>query len=208
MKAVCSYDATHQFSSLAVAELPFGRGKRFLNTANPLVNGVLGGWQISGVFRNTSGYAASVINGVGYPTLWDYTGNATQTGVVPAPQRTKNAPAAVASAKGGPNIFADPSAALAGYGDTMPGDSGQRNGIRGDGFFGIDLGFSKRFHLFNLHDQPHTLQFRAEGFNITNTTRFDIATASLTLANPAKFGQYTQVLNQPRIFQFSARYDF
>jgi hypothetical protein len=208
MKAVCSYDATHQFSSLAVAELPFGRGKKFLNTANPLVNGALGGWQISGVFRNTSGYAASVINGVGYPTLWDYTGNATQIGVVPAPQRTKNAPAAVASATGGPNIFANPAAALGAYGDTMPGDSGQRNGIRGDGFFGIDLGLSKRFRLFALHDQPHTLQFRAEGFNITNTTRFDIATASLTLANPAKFGQYTQVLNQPRIFQFSARYDF
>jgi hypothetical protein len=208
MKAVCSYDTTHQFSSLAVAELPFGRGKKFLGNANSLVNGIVGGWQITGVFRNTSGYPASVINGVGYPTIWDFTGNATQTGFVPAPQRSKNAPAAVASAKGGPNIFATPADALGGYGDTMPGDSGQRNGIRGDGYFGVDLGLSKRFHLFNFKDQPHTLQFRAESFNITNSTRFDVATASLTLANPAKFGQYTQVLTQPRVFQFSARYEF
>ena len=61
------------------------------------------------------------------------------------------------------------------------------------------MGLSKRFNLFTVRDQPHTLQIRAEGFNITNTVRFDIATASLTLANQAKFGQYTNTLTQPRL---------
>ena len=57
---------------------------------------------------------------------------------------------------------------LAGYGLPLAGDSGQRNGIRGDGPFGIDLGVGKRFQLFTFKDQPHTLQFRAEAFNVTN----------------------------------------
>jgi len=33
-------------------------------------------------------------------------------------------------------------------------------------FFGIDLGVGKRFNLFTLKDQPHTIQFRAESFNV------------------------------------------
>ena len=207
MKGVCDYDTTNQFSALAVVEIPVGRGKKFLGHPNRLVDGLVGGWQISSVFRETSGFPGSVINGVGYPTIWDYTGYASQVGVVPSSGSTKNAPAALGSGSGA-NLFANPSSALAAYGPTYAGDSGQRNGIRGDGVFDIDLGLSKRFYLFSYRDQPHTLQVRAEGFNITNSTRFDIAAASLTLANQTKFGQYTSTLSQPRVFQFSARYEF
>ena len=88
------------------------------------------------------------------------------------------------------------------------GETGQRNGIRGDGYFGIDLGIGKRFLLFTLKDQPHTLQFRAESFNVTNTVRFDVNSAGLDAADQAKFGQYSQTLTRPRVFQFSLRYEF
>jgi hypothetical protein len=30
----------------------------------------------------------------------------------------------------------------------------------------------------------------------------------MTLADPSKFGQYTNTLGSPRVFQFSARYEF
>jgi hypothetical protein len=208
MKAVSDYDTTHQFSALAVVELPFGKGKKFLANANSFVDGVVGGWQLSAVFRNTSGFPVGVGDGVGWPTNWEYTGFATQTGIVPAPQQSKNAPSAQKGAKGGPNIFADPATAFAAYSFTAAGETGQRNGVRGDGVFGIDMGLGKRFHLFTFRDQPHTLQFRAEGFNITNTVRFDVRSAGLSAANQAKFGQYTDVLSKPRVFQFSARYEF
>ena len=49
---------------------------------------------------------------------------------------------------------------------------------RTERIFGIDLGIGKRFALFTLKDQPHTLQFRAESFNITNSVRFDPFTAN------------------------------
>jgi hypothetical protein len=134
--------------------------------------------------------------------------------MIPALQTTKNAPAPSKAGKSGPNLFADPAAALAAYGLPLAGDSGQRNGLRGDGFFGIDLGVGKRFNLFSIKDQPHTLQFRAESFNITNSVRFDpyaaggISPANVSILNPARFGQYTATLTKPRVFQFSLRYEF
>jgi hypothetical protein len=207
-KAVSDYDATRVASALAVIELPFGKGKKFLSNANPVVNGALGGWQISTIFRNTSGFVKGVANGVGYPTNWAFNGWATETGASPDQSTTKNAPAATASGKGGANIFSNPAAAFAAYSPTLPGFVGQRNGIRGDGAFGLDLSLGKRFNLFKVHDQQHSLQVRAEGFNITNSVRFDINNANLDIANQAKFGQYTQVLTQPRVFQFSMRYEF
>jgi hypothetical protein len=207
-KSVCDYDATEVFSALAVAQLPFGSGKKFLNTPNRLVNNVFGGWQLSGVFTATSGFPVSVANGVGWPTDWDCSCYATQTGIVPPTKTTLNAPSATPGTQGGPNIFANPAAAFAAYSPTMAGFIGQRNGIRGEGPFSIDLGLSKRFKLFTLRDQPHSLQLRAEGFNITNSVRFDASSASISYSNPNKFGQYSNTFGSPRVFQFSGRYEF
>jgi hypothetical protein len=208
MKGVCNYDATHVFSALGVAELPFGSGKPLLNSRNKFVNAIFGGWQLTGVLTASSGFPVSVVNGGVYPTEWNSSGYATQIGVVPAPSTTKNAPSASVGTAGGPNIFALPALTFAGYGRTLAGAVGQRNGIRGQGPFSLDTGLGKKFYLFNYHDQPHTLQFRAEGFNITNTARFDAGSANLTIQNQAKFGQYTQTFGSPRVFQFSARYEF
>ena len=54
----------------------------------------------------------------------------------------------------------------------------------------------------------HTLQIRGESFNVTNSVRFDAYTASVSLLNPARFGQYTATLVSPLVFQFSLRYEF
>jgi hypothetical protein len=206
MKAVCNYDATHVFSALSVVLLPFGRGRALLDTSNRFVNGIFGGWQLSGVVTAASGFPMSATNGGVYPTEWNSSGYATQTGIVPATSTTKNAPSASPNQKGGPNVFSNPALAYSAYSQTPAGQTGQRNGIRGQGPFSIDAGLGKRFNLYKVKDQPHTLQFRAEGFNITNTVRFD--SASLNIANQSKFGQYSSALGSPRVFQFSARYEF
>jgi hypothetical protein len=209
MRAVSDYDTQHVFSALGAAELPFGKGKPILPNANALLNGIVGGWQLSGVFRNTSGFPVSVGNGIGWPTNWNSTGSATQIGIVPDPTQTKNAPSALAGNKGGPNVFADPAGAFKAYGFTAVGESGQRNGIRGDGYFGVDAGLSKRFNVLTYKDHKVALAIRAEGFNIFNSVRFDVGNQfNLSAANQAKFGQYTQLLTRPRVFQFSARLEF
>jgi hypothetical protein len=208
MKAVSDYDVQHLFSAFWIAELPFGKGKPLFANANRVLNGIIGGWSLNGVFRNSSGLPVGVIAGGIWPTNWQVGSYAVATGIVPAPKTTKNGPAPTKSGKPGPNIFGDPATALAAYGLPLAGDSGQRNGVRGDGFFGVDLGTGKRFTLFSLNDQPHTLQFRGESFNVTNTVRLDPYTANVNILSPARFGQYTATLTKPRVFQFSLRYEF
>ena len=209
MRGVSDYDTQHVISALFAAELPFGKGKAFLSNANALVEGVLGGWQLSGVFRNTSGFPVSAASGGVWPTSWAYSGNATQIGVVPNPTQTKNAPAATPGAKGGPNVFANPQGAFNAYQFSTVGQSGQRNGIRGDGYFGTDMGLNKRFKVVSIKDHNVNLSVRGEGFNVFNSVRFDVGNQfNLSVGNQAKFGQYTQLLTKPRVFQFSARLDF
>jgi hypothetical protein len=208
MKAVSDYDTQHLFSALWVAELPFGKGKPVAGNANAVLNQVIGGWSVHGVFRNSSGLPVGVIAGGVWPTDWETGSYAIQTGYLAPPQTTKNGPAPTKSGKSGPNLFGDPAAALGAYSLPLAGDSGQRNGIRGDGLFGLDLGMGKRFNLFTYKDQPHTLQFRAESFNVTNSVRFDVYGVNLNILNPARFGQYTNTLTKPRVFQFSLRYEF
>jgi Carboxypeptidase regulatory-like domain len=196
MKAVCDYDLHHQITAFGIAELPFGKGKAFGGGANKLTNAFIGGWQLTTLFRTTSGFPGSVTNSVGYPTIWDFTGYATQT--------------AKLGAKGPKGqLFATPTTAAGSFSPTFAGESGTRNDIRGDGLITLDGGLSKRFDLFTIKDQPHTLQFRFEGFNLTNTARFDIQSASLNLAAPKSFGIYSgRQFIDPRVFQAALRYEF
>lgn len=207
-KGVSDYDATHLFSAFLVAELPFGKNKRFLGGANRFVDAMIGGWQLSAIWRQSSGLPTSVGDGGNWPTDWQISPNATQIGPVTGVRTTKNAPPAQSTGVSGPNAFSNPAAALAAYDFALPGESGQRNGIRGDGFFTIDVGLGKRFTLLTVHDHPHTLTVRGEAFNVTNTVRFDVSTINLSLGDPANFGKYTNTLTNPRVMQFSARYEF
>jgi hypothetical protein len=208
MKGVSDYDATHLFSAFMVLELPFGKDRTFFRNANRVLNGMISGWQLSAIWRQSSGLPTSIGDGFNWPTDWQITPYATQVGPSPVQQTTKNAAPTVPGGASGPNIFANPTAAYAAYDYTLPGESGQRNGIRGDGFFTIDAGLAKRFTLFSVRDHPHTLQFRAEAFNVTNTVRFDPQSVDAEMGDLATFGKYTSTLGNPRVLQFGARYEF
>ena len=83
---------------------------------------------------------------------------------------------------------------------------GNRNVIRGDGYFGIDLGLAKRWIM--PWSDKHSLQFRWEVFNVTNSNRFNIQTGSLFLDTSSTFGNYTGLITNPRTMQFALRYEF
>ena len=57
------WDIRHAFKLDYIYELPFGRGKTWLNSSNGLVNRVVGGWQIGGVTRIQSGPATLLTSG-------------------------------------------------------------------------------------------------------------------------------------------------
>jgi hypothetical protein len=199
MRAVSDYDTTHVVSAFWVAELPIGRNKKFGSGMSRGLDALLGGWQLSGIWRMSSGLPAYLDNGGFWATNWNVEGPGTKISE-PRVRTTKN------STSGGPNIFPDPNTAFSSFDLTMPGESGTRNPVRGDGFFTIDAGLGKRFTMpYNEH---HSIQFRAEAFNLTNTVRFDVYTASLSLGTQGSFGKYSSTLNTPRVLQFGARYEF
>jgi hypothetical protein len=70
----------------------------------------------------------------------------------------------------------------------------------------MDFGLGKTWKM--PYKEGHELQFRWETFNLTNTVRFDVSSLNINLANPGIFGQYSAMLNSPRVMQFSLRYEF
>ncbi len=204
LRNVSDYDATHAVNATFVYNLPVGKGQRFLSDAGGFLNALFGGWQISGIYRHTTGLPTGVGNGRFWPTNWNLTGFASQVAPVTT-QTTKNAPAV--AGRGGPNIFSDPSVGIKSYDYALPGESGQRNGLRGDGYFGIDSNVAKRWIMPYL-DGKHSLQFRWEAFNLTNSTRFDVYDISLDLGNTGTFGKYGGTLTSARVMQFALRYEF
>jgi hypothetical protein len=55
-KMISDLDAPHRLSLSAIVEFPFGKGKRFLSNANWIVNALVGGWQVQGVYTFQSGF--------------------------------------------------------------------------------------------------------------------------------------------------------
>ncbi len=203
MKSYSDYDMRHQVNANWVVELPFGHGKKWGADWNGFVNAVLGGWQIAGLWRMTSGLPTSVWNGGQWPTNWNVPGYGTQTGPTPDQGVYKNAGAPDGTS--GPNIFRDPISAVNSWSHSRAGETGQRNGLRGDGYFTLDTNVAK---WFDMPWEGHRLQFRWETFNITNTARFDVAGSYWSLGQGASFGKYSYILTRPRVMQFALRYEF
>jgi len=202
-KAVSDYDMTHQWNANWVWEVPAGRGKRFLNHGG-IVDAILGGWQVSGLYRQTTGLPISVRDGQNWPTNYQWQGWATPIKAVPGMETTKSAPAPTKAGTSGPNMFADAAAAFASFDFTYPGQTGNRNCLRVDGYFTIDTSVGKRFRM--PYSEKHSLQFRWESFNVTNSVRFD--SPSINIGSPNTFGKYSSTLTQPRVMQFGLRYEF
>jgi len=192
---VSDYDATHQMNANYVWDLPVGRRRHFLGTANRIVDAVLGGWQTTGIVRWTSGLPFAVNEGGNWPTNWDIEGWATQVAKIPSRAAKRGHLA---------QRFADPQAVFAAFDYTLPGDSGTRNPLRGDGYYDWDAGLNKSFAI-----TEHTrLQVRWETFNVTNSVRFDSHSINSTLDNATNFGNATVLLTDQRKAQLAARFEF
>lgn len=54
-EVVSDLDRTLRLTSSGIWELPFGKGRHWGSSWNPLVNGALGGWQLNGAMQYQSG---------------------------------------------------------------------------------------------------------------------------------------------------------
>ncbi len=215
--ASSDFDARHIVNANWLVGLPFGRGKRFGNNWHSVANGILGGWQTSGIFRWNSGLpTGEPFQADRWATNWNVQSNMVRVCKAnSSPTRTDE-----------PNVFSDPLAVFRCFREPRAGEVGDRNILRGEGYFTLDLGVAK---TFNLPWEGQTLQFRAEIFNVTNTQKFAdnslqgfglpvdpwlLSAADAADEKPDNFGAYSATqtpLNETkagRIVQFALRYQF
>jgi hypothetical protein len=197
-RAVSDFDTTHQVNANWRVDLPFGKGQALARNAGRALDAVIGGWQIWGLARWTSGFPFSIGSGQAWATDWNYSGLAT---MISRPQT-----GAFVQSDGTVNAFANGVAARGNFDFTYPGQSGSRNGLRGPGYASWDMSLVKRW---KLPWEGHALQFRGEVFNVANLHRFNPQSISgaFTLQQTS-FGTYTSLLTQPRVMQFALRYEF
>jgi len=165
------------------------------------VDAIFGGWQSSGVFRWSSGLPFSLGPGLGFwPTNWELTGF-----VVP---KGKALPKTGVFDNGGtPNVFQDSAGVPDFFRFAYPGETGNRNILRGPGIFNIDLGLAKNWNI----TESQRLQFRWEVFNITNSVRFDALSMSFyngSITNSGVGNFLAPTNSVPRVMQFALRYQF
>jgi hypothetical protein len=202
LRGLSDFNAYNQFNANIVYQLPFGKGQRFAGGASPLLNELVGGWHVSGIFRLTSGFPITIDNGFTWSTNWNIEGDAEPNGPPPVASNPKNV---IVDGVSGPDIFKDPIAALGAYRPEWPGESGVRNSVIGQGMFDLDTGVAKGFSL----GEQRRLEFKWEAFNATNSVRYDVRGAQPSLSyGAAQFGRYLGTLTTPRFMQFALRFSF
>jgi hypothetical protein len=206
-RGVSDFDTRHLIAGDFVYQLPFGKGMRYAPEVNRLTDAVIGGWTLSGITRWSSGLPFSVLPPYAYATNYQQQSLAVVTGHIQMHKHLVN---------GLPEVFAHPNQLNNGIATGFPlrypypGEAGDRNVFRGDGYFEQDSSLAKIWHTY----RDQTLRFAWEVFNVTNTARFDTNTISslgglnnVVTSGPA-FGIYSSELVQSRKQQFSLRYDF
>jgi hypothetical protein len=202
-RGVSDFDTTHLITVDWVYQLPFGQGKRFAGGVNRLEDAFIGGWQWSGLNRWTSGLPFSVF-APGWATNWQVESFGVKTGNVQVHRHI--------DANGAPQVFGNVDAINSGVTNggspirlPYPGEAGERNNFRGDGYFDVDSGLTKAWRI----TEGQNVKFAWEVFNVTNSVRFDTNGTSLSgQLTSGTFGVYSATLSQPRKMQFSLRYSF
>lgn len=207
-RAYSDFDVRHVVNANAIWQIPVGRGRTFLSDSNGVVNAILGGWQLTGIFRWNSGLPVEApLDFGGWPTNWNRRNYTTRISPIEASPHRGNGTTPA-------NLFADPAAAYHSFRSGLPGERGDRNVFRYPGYVALDMGLGKSWGM--PWHEGHQLQLRWEAFNVTNTQRLTAVDGFVQAVDPflsnatptGSFGNFTAIQGNPRVMQFSLRYSF
>lgn len=210
------FDQTHVFNFNGVYQLPFGKGKPFLNSGG-FMNKVVGGWEISGIAQWNSGIPI---------TFGDPRGTLNRAGR--SGRQTANSNLTTAQIRDlfgifeqngkiywiNPSIIGSNGAAAPGFGNptfagqvffnVKPGETGNlgRALINAPAFTNINLALLKNISF----TESIRVQLRAEAFNLLNNVNW-FTNAQFANINSTSFGQVTSTAG-PRQMQFAVRFEF
>ena len=219
------FHVTHAIQANSIYELPFGTGKRWLNS-NGLVDAIVGDWQVSGIFAWSSGSPISITSTRGTFNRAGRSNCATDPiscntaftnlspeeikgllGIHKVEDRIYWIDPKVIGADGRA-VGADNLNNAAGFDgqvffNPVAGEVGNLPILEFDGpaQFRIDMALSKRFGF----GDTHRFELKGEAFNLTNTPSFFRGDMDI---NSEQFGRLTGVNIGSRVIQLSIRYEF
>jgi hypothetical protein len=199
-KGPSGQDLPQIFSAAWVYALPFGKQGK-LASGNPVVNHIIGGWNLNGVLTLYSGQAFDVGNSEADDTA--ETGNTYGNfgNGYDGYERADVIGPLYASHKG-PAQWLSP----IGVGYAVPalgtfGDLG-RDSLRSDWSKNLDLSIFRQIPI----TERFRVEFRFETFNVTNTPVWAVPSSSLD--TPSQFGKVSSTANVPRQLQFALKLYF
>lgn len=181
-------------------ELPFGRGRQF-EIRNRWLDGVAGGWSLSGitVYRTGAPFSVSTSVPSNYVGWWG--GRADAVSGADVYQGQQSGHDIVSGVQWfNPAAFAPPSPYQWG--------NSKRNSVFGPGFWNWDLGVQKLFPIV----EGHTLQLRCDALNVAN--HFNLGNPNATIADTRDGGLAVPLAGKitsgsgGRIIQFGLKYMF
>ncbi len=199
-KAVGSYNQPLNNTTSAVWEVPYGKGRRWGSDVNWFVDAALGGWRITGINTMTSGQPVNI--SYGPPAAFSVSGAPTYRpnyvgGDIYSEDRSPNnyfnRAAFVAPSQANPN---DPSQPFGNLG---------RNIGRTEAIFNFDAGAHK---AFALPWETTRLEFRAEFFNLFNTTNLGAPNSNVLSGGFNTITSYALPLSPARQIQFALKLVF
>lgn len=205
----CFFDQTHVLSSYATYQLPFGRGKKLGNNLSPVVDAIIGHWEIGGTLAFHSGNAMSDFSGWGNADPSNTNGAANQFGgdrsncSGPVKYQKKLVPTSVVGGNVTPGYLQwfDPST----FTDPLPNSFGtcSQGNVRGPRLTDVDLSLHKDFPI----SEQRRFEFRAEAYNAFNHPILAAPNLNIGATGPGGFGAITDSQSS-RQFQLALKFYF
>jgi hypothetical protein len=184
----CYMDVTHNISSYAIYDLPFGHGKSFGQNVSKPVNGVIGGWEVSPIVWWRTGWPEPILGAADNSGTFSR-GPRTDCNGIPSIVNTR-IPGVGRQWFLNNGDFTNP--AVGSFGNCAPslGD------LRMPHFFDADMSLHKDFQL----TERFKLQFRSDFINAFNHVQYNAPNPSLG----STIGQITSA-QPPRNIQLALK---
>jgi len=212
-KALAFNDMPQVLNITPTYELPFGKGRAFLNHKGPL-DLLVGGWRLTGSFNAASGVPLQITGPCNAITCRpDLVGNASNVSGGQNQHHWINAAAFQPPFGADQSFWANP--------DTSDdrwwqwGTAGMRlPGLRSPGFWNVDASLGKEFHF----TESKYLDFRWEVFNAFNHMNLGLPNTGYCLSptssgstdlvhqSGCQFGQIFNIQNDPRTMEFALKF--
>jgi hypothetical protein len=192
-RAASGFDVPHRLIVSYVYDLPFGKGRTFLNSANRLTEGLIGGWGVNGISTFQAGFpltfttSTNATNSFGGGSRPNYVGGCD--------------PVVSGSAQSRLNSWFNTSCFVAPPASTFGNLGRTLTSVRTAGIANYDFSVFKSVDL----TERFRLQFRTEFFNIFNRAQFG---PPGQVRGNAQFGVVSSQLNLPRLVQFALRLNY